>query len=65
MAERVEGETDHRHALEARGQVIGASLAGGGLIGGVVAILLGHDWAGVAIVASGVGPLVYAFVRNR
>lgn len=61
----MEGETDHRQNLETRGQTIGALLAGGGLVGGVAAILFGHDLAGVAIVASGVGPLVYAFVRSR
>ena len=65
IVNRMEGENDHRHKLETRGQIIGALLAGGGLIGGVATISLGHDWAGVAIVGSGVAPLVYAFVRNR
>ena len=65
IVSRMESETDHRHTLETCGQFIGAALSGGGLIGGVISILLGHDLAGVAIVASGVGPLVYGFVRSR
>lgn len=68
LAERVVGrmeqESDHRHTLDKRGQLIAAILGAGGLIGGLGAIFTNHDWAGVAVIASGVAPLVFAFVKG-
>lgn len=61
---RMEQETDHRHTIDRRGQGIAAGLGAGGLLGGLAAIFTNHDWAGVAIIASGVAPLVFAFVKG-
>lgn len=61
---RMEQETNHRHATERRGQYAGAGIAAAGLVGGFVLILLGHDWAGVVFTASGIAPIVYAFLRS-
>lgn len=61
---RMEQESEHRHRLDERGQLIAAILGGGGLVGGLGAIFTNHDWAGVAVIASGVAPLVFAFVKG-
>lgn len=62
---RLEGETEHRHGMERRGQYIAGGIAGAGLLGGFALIMFNHDVAGAIFTASGIGPIVYAFLRTR
>ena len=46
--------------------VIAAVLVGvGGMVGGVYAVTLGHDWAGVSIAGVTIGTLAVAFIYKK
>jgi uncharacterized membrane protein len=62
MAER---EQRHRHLMERWGMAAAFSLGLVFLIGGLVAILTGHDAAGTAIIVSVIGALAGAFIKSQ
>lgn len=61
----MEGETNHRHKIESRGQIIAAVLVPLVVIAGLVAILFGYGLYGVLLAAVGVSPAFYGFFSGR
>jgi len=60
-----ESEAAHRHRIEMGGQFIAAGLALLAVVGGFWLILSGFGIYGVLFTATGVSPMVYAFLRTQ
>jgi uncharacterized membrane protein len=56
---------DNRINLSYRGQLIGGTIGGIGIVGSLIVIGLGHDWAGVTFAGGCLVSLVYVFVTGR
>jgi len=59
-----ESEVEHRHGMENRGQIIGATLPVLFVAAGIGVFLLTGSWAGVAFAGIGLTPAGYGFLRD-
>ena len=62
---RAEKEQDHRHSMEARGQVFAFAVALVVIVSGIALIAFGHQIEGGFLGGVPLAALVYVFLRNR